>query len=137
MCRPYSRRHGRDSGVQNQAREFGDMRKNPGHVLVTCPSGFFILLRIVSPEFIVLQLTCYYIIRYRNIMKCPKCGGDRLTVEKFTGDGYDHRDYFCLDCKYSEDKVMGIATWKAIQDAKDAEQKKDEPDKGEQCGRMP
>lgn len=66
-------------------------------------------------------------------MKCPECGGARIREEKYTGDGFDHRSYVCLDCKWTHDESRGVAMWKVIHDATDAKQgdsedKKSEPD---------
>lgn len=54
-------------------------------------------------------------------MKCDACGQPLEFREKYTGDGRDIRTYQCKGCGKIVDIDVGIATWKALSDARESE----------------
>lgn len=49
---------------------------------------------------------------------CPKCGGELRFLEKDTSSGEDWRTYGCAKCGEEVRACNGIATWKALSDAR-------------------
>lgn len=50
--------------------------------------------------------------------RCPACGGGVEEFDKFTGLGRDIRFLRCVSCSWSASLDVGIATWKAMSEAK-------------------
>jgi DNA-directed RNA polymerase subunit M/transcription elongation factor TFIIS len=53
-------------------------------------------------------------------MKCPKCGEVMRLEDKDTSSGRDMRTYVCDSCQEEQIVDNGIATWKAMSDAREA-----------------
>lgn len=53
-------------------------------------------------------------------MECPNCGKGMQLEDKDTSSGRDMRTYRCDSCQQSQIVDNGIATWKAMSDAREA-----------------
>ena len=63
---------------------------------------------------------------------CPECG-TALVVETSSFTGQKMREYECPACHWEHTEDMGVATWKAMSDAyeeEEKEQEKKEKEKG-------
>jgi hypothetical protein len=54
-------------------------------------------------------------------MECPTCGKPLRLDDKDTSSGRDMRTYFCDFCKESQIVDFGMATWKAMSKAREAD----------------
>ncbi len=57
---------------------------------------------------------------------CPKCGADVYrTKDTFSGEIWV--DFSCTNCNWSAEENWGVATWKAMSDAREDEVVRDNP----------
>jgi len=57
-----------------------------------------------------------------SLITCPKCGKEMRMVDKSTMSGDDMRTYRCDPCQKEHIVNFGIATWKAMSDARQSDQ---------------
>ena len=53
-----------------------------------------------------------------SLTQCPRCGAEMFRVDKSTMSGRDMRTYRCDHCQEEHIVDYGIATWKAMSDAR-------------------
>lgn len=56
-----------------------------------------------------------------SLTTCPKCGQEMRMVDKSTMSGDDMRTYRCDRCQEEHIVDFGIATWKAMSDARQSD----------------
>ena len=53
-----------------------------------------------------------------SLTTCPKCLREMILIDRSTMSGDDMRTYRCDRCKQEHIVDFGIATWKALSDAR-------------------
>jgi predicted RNA-binding Zn-ribbon protein involved in translation (DUF1610 family) len=60
-----------------------------------------------------------------SLTRCPTCGRDMTMTERTSISGDDMRTYYCSHCRKEHIVNFGVATWKAIADARKSDGERD------------
>ena len=60
-----------------------------------------------------------------SLTRCPTCGRDMTMTERTSMSGDDMRTYYCGHCRKEHLVNFGVATWKAMADARKADGERD------------
>jgi predicted RNA-binding Zn-ribbon protein involved in translation (DUF1610 family) len=58
----------------------------------------------------------------RSLTQCPTCGRDMTMTDRSSMTGDDMRTYYCGHCRKEHIVDFGVATWKAMSDARKADE---------------